>query len=246
MKLNIEIGLGTFEIHSEVSVNATVNGFGTSSDTFLWGILALQCQVNAQNNMTDEICANRHTVIWAASFCYILLSLTLVCVSGITAVEMLSSTPVVHAFLLLCLYIGSILCIVVTYVLFEVKLRPVFSNPKSWGAHDQHIHTTFAGIDSYRAIPTDATYTVRGIYPIGGVILLMSLGLLVISLVCFVIKYKRSLQEKSYAFSNASEFEHKKSVLVPHGIVQEVPDDPNVMLKSRRFDAFSLLKMKSN
>jgi hypothetical protein len=235
VRVEVEISLDKFDIKALVSEEGAKKGFASSEDTFLWGVLSLQCQIDGSHDVTEEMCRNRRLITWLASTSYIILSFTLASVSAIVGILFLSSTPVVHASVLMTLYTCAIVGVLTTFLIYEIKLRHLMLDPTSWGIFDHHIHTTMAGIDAARQIPIDATYAASRHYPLAAIVLLICLCLLVISLLAFLVRYHRSLKRKSYAYHSAVAFERKRSILTPHAEHKEtIPDDPTQMLKSRK------------
>ena len=194
------MGLEAFHVKSVVLNNAITRGFTNTTDTFLWGVVALKCRVDPPQ-MTEEMCDNRKAITSLNGVVYILLSITLVLVSGIVVLLLLSSTPLMHSYTIAILYLASILTCLAAWLIYHIKIRDLLADPIGWGIHDDNIHTTISGKDAPNNLPLTAHYKAKST-PHASTVILTSLACLAVSFVIFLLKHRHTMKHKSYVYSN--------------------------------------------
>ena len=210
------MGLTEFDIHTFVSSSLEDRGFVNKTDTYFWGVISIQCQPSEESkHITPEICGNREAITNLAGVVYMLLSFTLVFVAAVVLILLFSATPVTHYLPITVLYACSTLTCLVASLIFEIRLRHLFSEPSLWGASDPEIRSSIAGVDKPISIPVNAKYHDGSITSSASSILVWtSLVCNLISLGAFIFRYRRAMKIKSYVYSNTElSFMRASSVL---------------------------------
>ena len=213
--------------------DAIERGFSNKTDTYYWGILAIECEIE-EGSIPAQACATRGSITSLNGTVYILLSIASVLISSTVVFLLLSPSPVTYWKQTLGLFVLSLITLLSALLIYEVRLKALLNDPISWAIYDEKIHTTLAGMDAPLHIPSDATFELRSCN-ISQIFIWLSFFLVVASLVIYILRFQRTRQKKKYIYGKNKTIASRLSMTFNIPREKKLDGgDPDVHLKSRR------------
>jgi hypothetical protein len=210
----LHIGLEAFDIHASVSEEAVERGFFGKEDTYLWSILSVQCHRNP-GIIARGTCDLVHEISSLSNIVYTLLSVAEAFVAAIIGFMVLAESPIVHLKKMYVFFGATIILILTAMIIYEVKLLYFMKDPRKFAIHHHDVHTTIAGVDASRNIPTSAVFKSRGLRT-SQVLVWLAFALMIVSSIIFVVRVNRTKRNKKYLSDIHTLFMHGPSVRLPN------------------------------
>ena len=210
---------------------ASEKGFNGRDDKYIWGILAILCNKD-EPSFPDAACENRSNLSMLAGSIYVLLSVTSLFITATLAMLVVTISPIVSVRSTLALYITSLVFLLASLLIFELKLIELFEDPNSWAIFHESIHTSIAGFDRPTSLPASVRYN-PSTRRLSRIMAWIAFASLFASFVFYALRVWRTSQSKRYLTSLNTVFVSRKSVLfnVPKSLTR---NDIN-SIKSRTF-----------
>lgn len=216
-------------LNAIVYSGGTERGFSGRSDNYLWGILAVQCEMDKGKEIGETECTNRRTISSLSSVVHIVLSIASVLISGTVMLLAFSQSPSVYMKTTFIMFGSSLVTLLSAMLIFEARLKGLLNDPKAWGIFDEEIHTSIAGVDHLLHFPHESTTFDPRSVGISPTFVWLGFCLLLCSLVTYTIRLRRTWVTKKYVYD--------RFILTSRlsmTFADERKGDPISFLKSRR------------
>lgn len=211
MKLSLELGLQSFQLRAKVSQDASEKGFSNQDDTYIWGILAIQCD-SASRNVVRTSCERLESITLLGGTMYVMLSATSLLITFTLAMLVVTMSPLLHIWPTMALYTLALVFYLVSLMIYELRLMHLFEDPNAWAIHP--IRTNLAGIDRPFSIPPQSVNFLFSNRRISRILAWVGFGSLLTSFVLYTVRVRHTSRSKKYLSTLNTVFVSRKSVLV--------------------------------
>lgn len=208
--MSLELGLQSFQLRAQVSQDASDKGFGNQDDTYIWGILAIQCD-SASRYVVRASCERLESITLLSGTMYVMLSATSLLITFTLAMLVVTMSPILHMRTTMALYFLALVFYFVSLMIYELGLMHLFEDPSAWAIHS--IRTNLTGIDRPSSILQSVNF--HSSSPrISRILAWVGFGSLLTSFALYTVRVWHTSRSKKYLSTINTLFGSRKSVLV--------------------------------